>query len=137
MANAMYRFILKSIGGNNTKLATSLNKSNRDWYKSRHVDWMEEKQAFVDKIKFCTENGKIAIVTSGMDCDGIRYSGQVHLVDAIPVIVNHNIEEANKWADGPIYHYIMKPSEAKEIEYSSRDLGMEAFEDGHPSVIYY
>lgn len=134
MSTRLYRYIRTLVS--NDKLAHSLDKTNRDWYNSRHVDYLTEKQAFIDKIKACSEDGKIAIVTSGMDCDGVKYSGQVHYIEAIPVVVQHGWDEAEKWADGPIYQHIIKPSEARTIEYTSRDLGMEAFENGHPYSLY-
>ncbi|MDR3502945.1 MAG: hypothetical protein P4L79_10205 [Legionella sp.] len=137
MATRMYKFILATIGGKNTKLAHNLDKSGRDWYNQRHVDYLVEKLALANKIKECEENGKVAILTSGMDCDGVRYSGQKSFVDAYLTVVEQEIDEANKWADGPIHMSIVKPSEARKVAYESRDLGMEAFEDGHPHVLYY
>ena len=130
MSTGLYRFIRNKVS--NDKVAHDIDNANRRWYKERHADYLGEKQSFINKMKDCTEDGMVAIVSSGMDCDGVKYSGQVHYVKAIPVLVQHDFDEAKKWADGPIYRLIIKPSEARLIEYTSRDLGMEAFENGHP-----
>jgi hypothetical protein len=72
----------------------------------------------------------VAVVWSGRDCDGVQYSGEVRLVPANPKDVEEHIDHTHKWADGPCDYAIMKPSEAEKIEYTSRDLTMEAFENG-------
>jgi hypothetical protein len=88
---------------------------------------------FFRDLKELAEEGKIAIVSSGMDCDGVEYSGDWTIVDATKEAVEKEVESINKWADGPIYNLgLMKPSDARQINRTSRDRTMEAFEDGHP-----
>jgi hypothetical protein len=74
----------------------------------------------------------VAIVESGMDCDCVEYSGKVSIVPADWRAVIKHMDDAEKWADGPISFAIVSPSKARGIEYSSRDRIAEAFEDGHP-----
>jgi hypothetical protein len=88
------------------------------------------------RIAKCAEGGRVALVWSGMDCDGSRYSGSVHLVAAAPKAVQAAVAHELEWADGPCSYYIERPSIAMTIPRESRDLGLEAFEDGHPHVIY-
>ena len=78
----------------------------------------------------------IAVVWSGRDCDGVRYSGQVYMVEATREAVIEHINHEYEWADGPCSWRLMRPSEARSIQYTSRDLTLEAFEDGHAHVIY-
>lgn len=95
------------------------------------------RRAFINQIRTLAEDGKIALVESGMDCDGVRYSGSVRIVDATVAAVDAAIEHATDWADGPIYFGLEAPSvAAAEIEYESRDLVMEAFENGHPYSLH-
>ena len=76
------------------------------------------------------EDGRIAMVTSGMDCDCVEWENEVSLV---------KVEDADKraaseyeWADGPVSIEWMKPSEAAKLNKTSRDRIAAAHEDGHP-----
>ena len=108
-------------------------------FKDRYEDAREATQRrrnHLRDIKVCAQRGKIAIVTSGMDCDCSRWENSVSIVDA-------NIAEVDAWlerfyanAEGPQGHYIECPSTARKLVRSSRDLALEAFENGHPHVVY-
>jgi hypothetical protein len=82
------------------------------------------------------EDGKIAIVYGGMDCDGCKWDGCVDIVPAQLVHVESWISHYYEWAEGYQWHDFAKPSQAKHLEESHRDLAMEAHEDGHPHVLY-
>lgn len=99
-------------------------------------DELARRQSFANRVYFKQEDGWVYLVISGMDCDGVQYSGLKTLVRAIPTVINKRIEENLKWADGPMYFDIMSPHDGDKVQYSSRDLGMEAFENGHPHVLY-
>jgi len=84
-------------------------------------------------------NGKLYLEESGMDCDGVRYSGQIHEIDATLEAYTKFVDDTNAWADGPCYLNIIPPAEleaARLVGYQSRDLGSEAHEDGHPHSIH-
>ena len=80
------------------------------------------------------EGGKILVVESGMDCDGVRYWGRTHECDANWRAFDKLWERLAKWADGPFSLEIVHPSTV--VEYGSRDLTLEAFENGHPHSIH-
>lgn len=82
------------------------------------------------------EDGKVAVIESGRDCDCVEYSGRVHIIDATVEAFIWLDSQIGDWADGPYRLGIVKPSEAKTVEYTSRDLVLEAMEDGHRQVIY-
>jgi hypothetical protein len=82
------------------------------------------------------EEGSIAVMWSGRDCDGVQYSGSMRMVAADPASVIRHIDETYEWADGPCSWTLMRPSEAIKVLYQSRDLTLEAFEDGHPHGLY-
>lgn len=94
------------------------------------------RQTFLRHIREYAEGGQVAVVWSGRDCDGVRYTGYVRLVEATVQAVAEHIAHTYEWADGPCACYIERPSVGRFIESHSRDLVMEAFEDGHPHVIY-
>lgn len=96
-------------------------------------DWLAEREAIASRIAELAENGKVAIVESGMDCDGVQYSGRAAVIPASVMAYELFDRKTGEWADGPYSLGFARPSE--KVEYSSRDLGMEAFENGHPWVL--
>lgn len=89
-------------------------------------------------IEHCRATGqKVALVWSGMDCDCVRYSGSVGLHEPNRKAIDASIEHEYEWADGPCGYYMCTEEEARKVERTSRDLALEAFEDGHPHVVYY
>jgi hypothetical protein len=77
--------------------------------------------------------GKIKTVESGRDCDCVEYSGRERIIDANVMAFEKLDKDTAAWADGP-FHIAIVPWEL-EVEYESRDLVMEAYEDGHPHSI--
>jgi hypothetical protein len=83
------------------------------------------------------EEGRVAIVFSGMDCDGVQYGGDVRYCPATIASARELIERQCASADGPIYWSVERPSVAVKISYRSRDRILEAFENGHAHSITY
>ncbi len=97
-----------------------------------------ELEAWRDKLKAklakrqadLVEDGMIALVSSGMDCDGVEYHNDVTIVSELEA--DKREHDAYAWADGPINIVRMAPSDAMKLEYGSRDRVAAAHEDGHP-----
>ena len=87
-------------------------------------------------IDVMAEAGKVAVVWSGRDCDGVAYSGDVRLVEAVLAELRRHIRHQEEWADGPCSYTLMSPSTAALIHPQERDLTTEAFEEGRPQCIY-
>jgi hypothetical protein len=86
-----------------------------------------EMYARIDKVAV---DGKISISVDQMDCDCSRWTSG-HVMDAVPHrAVEQYIEDIYSNAEGPIYWMSIDTPENK-AEYTSRDLALEAFEDGH------
>lgn len=100
-----------------------------------HIGFLEEKAQMKAAISSMEENGEIALVNRGMDCDGCAWENSVTILPAILTVVLKHQDDAFKWADGPMSFRIERPSVAKALRRSQRDLGAEAFEDGHPHSI--
>lgn len=79
-----------------------------------------------------TPDNRLFLVESGRDCDGVVYSGHIHMVDANLKAVDDKYDELGRWADGPFRLDIISEQDARETVCTSRDLAAEAFEDGHP-----
>ena len=101
----------------------------------KKVDRLERKAKTITRINACKENGKIAVVESGIDCDGVCYNGIVTIIPATYTHFENLHDSTAKGADGPFNLEIHKPSE--EIEYKSEDRTLQAFENGHPHLIVY
>ncbi len=92
------------------------------------------RQGLLRQLRELAEGGQIAVIESGRDCDGVRYWGRRHLIEATVQAVDALHDRLANWADGPFSLALARPSEP--VEYGSRDLAAEAFENGHPHVIY-
>ena len=92
------------------------------------------RQSLISRIAELQVDGQVAVWESGRDCDSVRYRGFKCLIPATVQEFDALYEHESNWADGPFSLWVESPE--REHEYHSRDLGMEAFEDGHPHVIY-
>lgn len=81
-----------------------------------------------------SHDGKMRVAESGRDCDGVQYAGHVRVIDATLQAYYRLMAERERWADGP-FHLEIVPWDLP-IEYRSRDLTLEAFEDGHAHCIH-
>jgi len=97
---------------------------------------LENKNREVLKIKENAENGRVLIVYGGRDCDGSQSEGYTKLVDAGYYSAQKFIDSLYEGADGAIWYEFAKPSEDVNIAVETRDLALEAFENGHNSTIY-
>jgi hypothetical protein len=115
------------------KVLAAIEASNRKL--ERATESRLRRQTRIAAIRDKAESGKIAMIWSGRDCDGVRYSGSVYIVDATAYAVDAEEAHTLNWADGPCRFYLERPSIACGVEYESRDLALEAFEEGHPHLI--
>jgi hypothetical protein len=76
---------------------------------------------------------KVLILESGRDCDCVEYFGVRHVIDATPAAFNALRADIAEYADGPFRLEVSPWTD--ETEYVSRDLALEAYEDGHPHHI--
>jgi len=97
-------------------------------------DWRQERAEWVNLINDRAENGKVLLLSSGMDCDGGAWQNRGYVMDAVPVKILRFIEREYEWADGPISFSVERPSRANQYEEIHKDLGLEAFENGHQHV---
>lgn len=96
---------------------------------------INKRAALAALIERCAEDGKIAVVESGRDCDCVEYSGKVSIIEATARAFHAHEQGVAEWADGPFHLAIEKPSVARGIQAESRDLALEAYEDGHPHSV--
>ena len=111
-----------------------LNVCIRDRLDEAH-ERTQRRASFVRNISELAQGGRVALVWSGMDCDCVRYSGEVEIVEATVMAVQQAIDNRMEWVDGPTSFQLMTPADAATEQYTSRDLALEAYENGHPHHI--
>ena len=92
------------------------------------------RQSLIRRIAELQVGGQVAVWESGRDCDSVRYSGFKCLIPATVAEFDALYEHEHQWADGPFCLWVESP--LLERQRCSRDLALEAFEDGHSHVIY-
>lgn len=117
-----------ALGFLNRMYADRIDRANRN---------TQERKWLLDTLKHCDENGKVALIEGGMDCDCVAYEGHVHIVGSSVPEFEAALDEMYSWAEGSIHWEIKRPSEANQVKRTSRDLAAEAFENGHPWSIHY
>jgi len=108
----------------------------RDNLRSRQQDdRLQQRADLAARFARLAINGRVQLATRGRDCDGVQYCG-VYCRDFPASVIAFELEyeRENNSADGPFS--IWPESPATVIESSRRDLTLEAFEDGHPHILY-
>lgn len=102
----------------------------------KNVDYqINKKAALRRRWTEVAEDGQIATIRSGMDCDCTQYYHVYH--GPVPVSVVawlRDEDEHREWLDGPESCSFGKPSEHPK-EHRSSDRALEAYENGHPSRV--
>ena len=96
---------------------------------------LQKRQVLASTIRKHAENGKVAIVHGGRDCDMVEVHGLVRLLPATVTHVEQFIQELFDGAEGPIWWNVARPSDAEDEQVTSRDRIAEATEDGHPWIV--
>ena len=96
---------------------------------------INERAALGKRIAECAKDGKVTVEESGRDCDCVQYSGKLHRIDAHIMAFLKLERDIHDWADGPFSLSVIAPAEEKRTRFRSRDLALEAYENGHPHHI--
>lgn len=94
-----------------------------------------ERAILEHEIVFLSEGGQVAVIESGRDCDCVEYDGYVRIIDATIDAFEALDTQIGESADGPYHLRLCRISNLDSVEYTSRDLVMKAYEDGHPHHI--
>ena len=116
--------------------AASVNLFLCSFARESSMSSLVEKENIVSHIKSKTENGKVAVVWSGVDADCVSWGNRVDVVSSSYVQIEKMLNDTYEGSEGSIDFYYEKPSIAEKLTETSRDLAMEAFEEGHPHVVY-
>jgi len=94
---------------------------------------INERHQLASCLREATWGGVVACHVSGTDCDGGRYHYSTNRRVGSVMAEWMDAEQQYAHADGMMQIWYTKP--CKPVRYS-RDLGLEAWEDGHPHVLY-
>lgn len=98
-------------------------------------DELAHRAKIKQKLDTYTVDGVYAMIVSGMDCDCSRFNRVYHVANRGVMAYVNDEWHAYKNSEGPLRVQIADPTTNPE-ESTSRDLALEAFEDGHPSTVY-
>lgn len=96
----------------------------------------ERRRWWLRRFKRFHEDGKIGVLIWSRDCDMVE--GHVAWIAEVDTAAKLDawIERRLESAEGPMSFTLVSVREAEDFLPSSRDRALEAFEDGHPHVIY-
>jgi len=104
---------------------------------SRVHDAINERGAMWARIQRVAVDGQYGVLISGMDCDCVRYSrGSILDLPTGAMAAVKFWDDHCSWLDGPESQHFVTPALAAKEPSESRDLALEAFEDGHPHVVF-
>lgn len=88
-----------------------------------------------DVEKHATPDGFIWYQDGGRDCDMYESTSAPWKMRASVFAWERHIANLYEWAEGPVWFWLLKPEDVEHAAHGSRDLALEAFEDGHAHVV--
>lgn len=105
--------------------------------KTHRIDNVINQRArLAQAIAAATVDNRYGVIIRGMDCDGTRYERET--IEEAPRSIYafwRETENAAAYLDGPCNTFYVRPEEVRDGYYASRDLALEAHENGHPHVL--
>jgi hypothetical protein len=131
VAKSLQRFFIANPQRNALQLLNSIEE--RHGLLAQATEARIRRQTWLRRIAECAEGGKVALCRWYRDCDYSEGTDRT-LVAANVAALDARVEQDWEHAEGPMRHWIQRPSDAFEIY--SRDRALEAFENGHPHCIH-
>lgn len=110
----------------------ALRRNRSDRY---FTDHLAKRACIARLIAERAENGTVAIVYGGRDCDCVQVDNLVRIIPANVMEWERFAAEQDRNAEGPWWAQIAQPSDVRDLVSTERDLALEAFENGHPYTI--
>jgi hypothetical protein len=104
--------------------------------RTRKIDWaITDRARLASEIASVAQNGQVGILEVGADCDWTYFNrARVQPVKSLFVMWREHVR-AYDAAENRYDRYFISPEEADKHVDESRDLALEAYEDGHPHLI--
>ena len=117
-------------------------KALSKWYMSVCIyrseadrDYLAYKAKIADLIKQRKDGDKLYVRVWSRDCDMCEGTSR-HTIPASVMAYEQLCNYEYEYAEGPVSITIMTKEENEEYKPHFRDRALEAFEDGHPHIIY-
>lgn len=117
------------------KTKPALRRQLLNWI-GRNPDWLNERLSLSRRIAALSSDGLIGISYWGMDCDCSSFSRATTVKANVMAVIKWS-NDFESGAEGPQSWCLITPEEAADTPYESRDLALEAFENGHPHYVTY
>jgi hypothetical protein len=88
-----------------------------------------------DVREHTTPDGYIWYQSGGRDCDMCESTDRPSRMRASLIEWQRYINRLYEWAEGPVWFWLVKEENLPECKHGSRDLALEAFEDGHSHIV--
>ena len=97
----------------------------------------DENAALRGQLDRFQAGGRVGVIISGMDCDCSMYHRE-SIRNAFSSVAEFRkwLDDEYEYAEGPHNVQLTHPDNIDKSRNASRDLALEAFEDGHPHVVY-
>lgn len=122
------------LAGIRPELLSHLKREARAKRAGQH-DALADRAAFAGVLKHFAEAGRVWVLHTSTDCDHTR-GEYLHQIPASVLAWDRMETAAYDCAEGPQSFSLLHAHEAEEYRPQTRDLALEAWEDGHPHCIH-
>lgn len=99
-----------------------------------HADLMARWDLMAE-IEAKAVDGQIYVQTGGRDCDMCEWTSKPVAMPADWRAYQDAVDELHECAEGPVWYWIVDPRDLPDARWGSRDLALEAFENGHAHIV--
>lgn len=99
------------------------------------TDPLAERASLKARLSKFQQGGRVLLIEKGRDCDGVQYDGHTSIIPATVTHYEAELRDREASADGPFWLRLDYPSKRHAYKYTSRDLALEAYENGHAHVL--
>ena len=96
-------------------------------------DPLADRARLAGRIALHAQDGEVLLVVRQMDCDCAEWTS-ASVLPASVLVVQRAIDATYDNAEGRVSWWLASPDE--HIERDERDHALEAYEEGHPHVVY-
>lgn len=107
----------------------------RELRDAQYTDALASKSAFKARLDSLSVNGYVVICVNSVDCD-MTHASYTRLIPASLMACQCEEADIYNGAEGPTSVDYASPYDVEPNQYETNDLALEAFENGHPHVVY-
>ena len=117
------------------QLLSDMRKDGHRPFPSEDISRIGERARLAKAISAKQRDGFVGLSVWQMDCDCASWTS-FEVLKANTMVVDHYLDDLHANAEGRVSWHFVTPQEARDSVGEHRDHALEAFEDGHPHVVY-